>query len=81
MQALHTLAAWTPLQTHSANTCLQTHEDRDFILSELDADSSRSRLKELMHPEYEMPWEEGKEELPAIQEEYEPTSAGKFQAV
>ncbi len=81
VKALHTLAAWTPLQTRSANTCLQTHMERDFILSELDADSGRSRLEELMHPEYEMPWEEGTEQLAAVQEEYEPISAGKFQAV
>ena len=57
--------------------CLQTHMERDFILSELDTDSSRSRLEELMHPEYEMPWEEGEEEPAGAQEEYEPNDAGK----
>ena len=55
--------------------------ERDFILSELDADGSRSRLEELMHPEYVMPWDQGEKEPAGIQEEYEPSSAGKFQTV
>ena len=54
---------------------------RDFILSELDADSSRSRLEELMDPEYEMPWQLGEEEPGGLQEEYEPTDAGKIWTV